>query len=46
MNEVGRFGSAKDAARATGADNSAVIKCCRGKAKTAKGFYFKYLQKG
>lgn len=46
MNEVGRFGSAKDAARATGADHSAVTKCCRGKLKTTKGFYYKYLQKG
>lgn len=46
MNEVGRFGSAKDAAMATGADKSAVIKCCRGKLKTTKGFYYKYLQKG
>ncbi len=46
MNEVGRFGSAKDAAMATGADSSSVIKCCRGKLKTTHGFIYKYLMKG
>lgn len=46
MHEVGRFGSAKEAAMATGADHSSVIKCCRGKLKTTHGFAYKYLMKG
>lgn len=46
MNELGRFGSAKEAAMATGADHSSIIKCCRGKLKTTHGFIYQYLQKG
>jgi hypothetical protein len=46
MNEVGMFGSAKEAAMATGADHSSVTKCCRGKLKTTHGFIYQYLQKG
>lgn len=46
MNEVGRFRSAKEAAMATGADHSSVIKCCLGKLKRTHGFIFMYLKKG
>ena len=46
MHEVGRFESAKEAAMATGADHSSVIKCCRGKLKTTHGFVYMYLKKG
>lgn len=42
MNELSRFDSAKQASAKTGADISAIIKCCKGKLKTAKGFKWKY----
>lgn len=42
MNEIGRFASAKEASEKTGADHSAIIKCCRGKLKSTKGFKWQY----
>lgn len=36
------YPSAKEASRHTGADQSSIIKCCRGKLKTAKGFNWLY----
>ena len=42
MNEIKRFDSAKQASLKTGADISAIIKCCRGKLKSTKGHKWKY----
>lgn len=39
------FKSATDAENATGADKSEIIKCCRGKAKSAKGYIWEYAPK-
>ena len=38
------FLSAKLAQDKTGTDSSSIIKCCRGKQKTAKGFLWKYIE--
>jgi hypothetical protein len=42
MVELARFRSAKQASVKTGADISAIIKCCRGKLKSTKGYKWKY----
>lgn len=36
------YPSAAAASRATGADNSEILKCCKGKAKTAKGYVWEF----
>lgn len=36
------FYGAREAARQTGVDQSSIIKCCKGKAKTAGGFHWRY----
>lgn len=42
MIELARFRSATQASVKTGADISAIIKCCRGKLKSTKGYKWKY----
>lgn len=42
MNELARYESAKKASENTGADKSSIIKCCRGKLKSSKGYKWKY----
>lgn len=46
MNELAHFDSAFQASLKTGADNSAIIKCCRGKLKSTKGYKWKYADRG
>lgn len=41
---INTFVSAAEAARATGADSSTITKVCRGKLRTAKGFFWSYLE--
>ena len=38
------FYGARQAARELGLDNSSIIKCCKGKAKTHKGYHFRYAE--
>lgn len=38
------FGSITEASEVTKADKSEIVKCCKGKAKTAKGYVWKYAQ--
>lgn len=37
------FASIKDAGEATGADISEIVKCCKGKSKSAKKYYWEYI---
>ena len=38
------YSSGAEAARDLGVDASAVLKCCKGKLKTVKGYHFNYLE--
>ena len=40
--EVAKYSSIADAARATGADPSAISSCCKGKVTTVKGYIWRY----
>lgn len=42
MNLLAGYESAKQASLQTGTDHSSIIKCCRGKLKTANGFVWRY----
>jgi hypothetical protein len=41
-NIINEFKSAREADRQTGVNQSSIIKCCKGKAKTAGGYIFNY----
>ena len=38
------FDGARQAARELGLDNSSIIKCCKGKVKTHRGYHWKYAE--
>jgi hypothetical protein len=42
MNLLAAYESAKQASTMTGTNNSSIIKCCRGKLKTANGYIWRY----
>ena len=42
MNLLAKYESAKQASLQTGAEHSSIIKCCRGKLKTANGYIWRY----
>ena len=44
-NLINEFKSAREADRHTGINQSSIIKCCKGKAKTAGGYTFNYKDK-